>query len=210
MTQYGFYYDATRCTGCKTCALACKDYNDLAEDVAFRNVVEYAGGTWTDGGDGTWTTDSFIYNVSIACNHCDDPACLNNCPVSAYAKDEETGRVWADPEICIGCGTCVTACPDGAPSVDKDLGKSVKCTMCVERVEQGMNPICVDSCSLRALEFGPVDELREKYGDDVEIAPLPAKGETLPNLCIKLPVNARPIDDKTGAIANAMDIVLGE
>ena len=210
MAQYGFYFDGTRCTGCKTCVLACKDYNDLTEEVSFRNIIEYGGGEWKQDSNGCWTTDTYAYHISIACNHCDNPACMANCPVDAYTKDEETGYVWSDHDICIGCGTCVKSCPYGAPAVDATLKKSVKCTMCYERVVDGKKPICVEGCSLRALDFGEIGELRKKYGEDAELAPLPAASETMPNIVFKLPANAKPVGDKTGTTLNTIDLVLGE
>ena len=73
MTQYGFHFDGTRCTGCKTCVLACKDKNNLPNDLNFRNVYEYGGGTWSQDGAGCWIQDTFTYHVSVACNHCDMP-----------------------------------------------------------------------------------------------------------------------------------------
>lgn len=211
MTQYGFYYDATRCTGCKTCVLACKDYKDLDETVSFRNVIEYGGGTWNDNGDGTWSTDTYAYFVSVACNHCDNPACVAACPASSMVKEEDTGIVHNDPTTCIGCGSCVEACPYGAPKVDATLGVSVKCDMCMSRVLEGKQPICVEACSTRALEFGPIEELRAAHGEEsvYELAPLPSADVTGPNLLIKPPANAKEVGDGTGSIINTIDIVLG-
>ena len=209
MTQYGFYFDGTRCTGCKTCVLACKDYNDLSETIAFRNVIEYGGGSWEQDEDGAWSTDTYAYHLSVACNHCDSPICMAECPAGAISKDDETGRVWSDHEVCIGCGTCVQVCPYGAPAIDPETSKSVKCTMCYERLADGRKPICVEGCSLRALDFGPIEELRSMYGDVAEIAPLPEASVTMPNLVIKEPVNAKPVDDASGTILNTMDVVLG-
>ena len=74
MTQYGFYFDSTRCTGCRTCEMACKDYNDLPANYAFRRVFDYEGGDWKDNGDGTFEPTSWAYHVSMACNHCAMPA----------------------------------------------------------------------------------------------------------------------------------------
>ena len=71
MTQYGFYFDSTRCTGCRTCEMACKDYNDLPASYAFRRVFDYEGGDWKDNGDGTFEPTSWAYHVSMACNHCE-------------------------------------------------------------------------------------------------------------------------------------------
>ena len=64
MTQYGFYFDSTRCTGCRTCEMACKDYNDLPASYAFRRVFDYEGGDWKDNGDGTFEPTSWAYHVS--------------------------------------------------------------------------------------------------------------------------------------------------
>ncbi|SIR71836.1 anaerobic dimethyl sulfoxide reductase subunit B (DMSO reductase iron-sulfur subunit), partial [Enterobacter kobei] len=78
-TQYGFYIDSSRCTGCKTCELACKDYKDLTPDVSFRRIYEYAGGDWQED-NGVWQQNVFAYYLSIACNHCEDPACTKSAP----------------------------------------------------------------------------------------------------------------------------------
>ena len=102
MTQYGFYFDSTRCTGCRTCEMACKDYNALPANYAFRRVFDYEGGDWKDNGDGTFEPTSWASHVSMACNHCDEPACVANCPVGAYQK-MDNGLVVEDHEKCIGC-----------------------------------------------------------------------------------------------------------
>ena len=115
MTQYGFYFDSTRCTGCRTCEMACKDYNDLPANYAFRRVFDYEGGDWKDNGDGTFEPTSWAYHVSMACNHCAMPACVANCPQGALEKDADTGLVSRDEEKCIGCGTCVKSCPYEVP-----------------------------------------------------------------------------------------------
>lgn len=111
MAQYGFFFDGTRCTGCKTCEFACKDYKDLTTEFAFRKVYEVAGGETTRDEDGLITTTAFSYPVSSSCQHCDKPACVEACPTGAMHKDEETGLVTVDTEVCIGCGACATACP---------------------------------------------------------------------------------------------------
>ena len=206
MAQYGFHFDGTLCTGCKTCVLACKDVKDLPSDIAFRNVYEYGGGTWMQDASGAWTTDAFTYHVSVSCNHCDGPACLGKCPQGAISKDDETGIVTSDPEKCIGCGTCATVCPYGAPKVDKETQKSVKCDLCADRVAAGKVPICVEACPLRALDFGEIEELRAKYGEVAAVAPLPDASETQPNLVITEPVGARPAGDAAGAVMNEREI----
>lgn len=207
MTQYGFHFNGQRCTGCKACVMACKDKNDLSEDINFRNVHEYGGGTWTQDEAGCWVSDTYAYSVSIACNHCAKPICMANCPQGAISKDDETGQVWSDPEKCIGCGTCMNSCPYGAPKVDMEQMKSVKCDMCADQVKEGNLPICVAACPRRALDFGEIEELRATYGDVAEIAPLPAASETEPCLVITMPRNGKPVGDTTGAALNEREIL---
>jgi anaerobic dimethyl sulfoxide reductase subunit B (iron-sulfur subunit) len=76
--QYGFYFDGTRCTGCHTCVIACKDYNQLDEQCAFRQVYEYSGGSWKQDDLGAWEQDTFVYFVSSACNRCYRPRYHND------------------------------------------------------------------------------------------------------------------------------------
>lgn len=185
MTQYGFYFDASKCTGCKTCMVACKDKNNLPVGMNFRRVTEFSGGNWRqDHATGAWHQDAFAYYLSISCNECSDPACVKVCPTKAHFKRSEDGLVLIDPKKCIGCGACLAACPYGAPQLDREARKMRKCDTCLDRREKGLNPACVDACPQRALDFGPIDELRKKYGDCAAIAPLPDASVTKPNLVI--------------------------
>ena len=119
-TQYGFFIDSSRCTGCKTCELACKDYKDLTPDVSFRRIYEYAGGDWQED-NGVWHQNVFAYYLSIACNHCEDPACTKVCPSGAMHKRDD-GFVVVDEDVCIGCRYCHMACPYGAPQYNAAKG----------------------------------------------------------------------------------------
>lgn len=207
MSQLGFYFDATRCTGCHTCALACKDYKDLPEQYAFRNVFEYVGGAWTSAGQGSWTTDAYAYYISSACNHCDNPACAAACPVDAYVKDEETGVVLsADKDLCIGCGSCVQACPYEAPVLDTRARKAIKCDLCFDRMQEGGRPVCQEACPMRAIQVGEIDELRAQYGDLAAVAPLPDPATTGPNFVMSEPRGAQKVGSDNGAIANVREI----
>lgn len=208
MSQYAFYFDGTRCTGCKTCVYACKDKYDLDLGMAYRKVREYGGGETAKNDNGSFTTTCFDYPVSVSCNHCDEPACFSKCPQGAIVKDSDTGFVEVDDEKCIGCGTCVIVCPYEAPKVDEEQKKARKCTACKEIVAGGEKPVCVMACPARALDFGPVDELQKKYPDAerANIAPLPAASETTPNLFIKPAVDAKPWDDKSGELANPLEV----
>ena len=111
MSQQAFFFDGTRCSGCKTCMFACKDAYDLDVGTAYRRVFEYTGGDTVRNGDGTFGSTCFSYNVSVACNHCDDPVCVRVCPTEAMHKDEQTGLVSVNDRHCIGCGYCHLSCP---------------------------------------------------------------------------------------------------
>lgn len=206
MTQYGFYFDCSRCTGCKTCELACKDYKDLGTEILFRKIYDYEGGEWTQGDDGAWTTTAFAYHVSEACNHCVAPACQAVCPVEAIIRDEDTGLVFIDADLCIGCGSCVTACPYLAPKLDLETQKARKCDGCLDRVKEDKKPICVEACPLRALEFDDIETLRSKYGDVAQIPPLPSSDQTGPNFVIKPAPAVESPAITTGFIANELEV----
>ncbi|MGC6324855.1 DMSO/selenate family reductase complex B subunit [Pasteurella multocida] len=203
--QYGFYFDSDRCTGCKTCELACKDYKDLDTNVNFRRIYEYAGGDWQQQANGCWQHNVFAYYLSISCNHCDNPDCVSVCPTGAMHKTED-GFVIVNEAICIGCRYCHMACPYDAPQYDAMKGHMTKCDGCHSRILEGKKPICVDACPLRALDFAPIDELRKTYGDLAAIAPLPSSEHTAPNLVIKTNKNARPTGDTTGFLANPREV----
>ena len=206
MTQYGFYFDNSRCTGCRTCEMACKDFKNLDQTHAFRKVFDYEGGSTTADG-GVVTTDVYAYHVSTACNHCEAPACMAVCPSGAIEKDEANGIVTIDQEKCSGAKLCLDACPYSVPVWFEDLGKANKCDLCKERTTAGLNPICVDACPLRALEFGDIEELRAAHPDAVDsIAPLPSANVTGPSVCILMSPAAKAWDDKTGAITNEKEV----
>lgn len=205
MTQYGFFIDSEKCTGCKTCMLACNDYKDNDPDIHFRRVYEYAGGSWQTDGD-VWRQDVFSYYSSLACNHCVDPACVKVCPSGAMHKRDEDGLVIVNEDICIGCKSCALACPYGAPQFNPAKGHMTKCDGCYTRIKDNKKPICVESCPLRALDFGPIDELRAKHGRLAAVAPLPPEEYTHPSLVIKPNPKARPVDDRTGFLANPREV----
>lgn len=204
MSQYGFYFDATHCTGCHTCEAACRDYHDLALDCSYRRVYEIEGGGWNQDENGSWSTDSYTYYVSVSCQHCDDPACTHVCPTGAMHKGED-GLVSVDAKKCIGCGYCQLACPYGNPKVDRSKGHSTKCDGCADRVAEGKAPICVEACTMRALQFGPVEEM-EKLGERAAMAPLPDPSVTTPNLFVKPCAKAQPCGSTECYVANTAEV----
>lgn len=148
--QHGFHFNADNCIACHACESACSEKNNLPPHLAFRKVGYIEGGSYPD---------VLRVNVSMACNHCEDPVCLKACPTRAYTKYAEYGAVLQDPDICFGCGYCTWACPYNAPQLDPVKGQVEKCNMCVDRLEQGLKPACVAACLGNALEFGVIEEL---------------------------------------------------
>lgn len=200
MTQYGFFVDVSKCTGCKTCMIACKDGHNPNPGMNYRKVREYCGGTWRKNAEGAWKQDVFAYYVSTACNHCEDPACVKACPTGAHFKRKEDGLVVIDTKKCIGCGMCAKACPYEVPVLNEKTQKMEKCDGCLSRLSAGNKPLCVEACPQRALEFGPIDELRKAHGQLCEVAPLP-KAVTRPSLVIKLPKKgAQPPESQKGKV----------
>ncbi len=203
MTQQAFYVNTDICTGCKTCQVACKETYRLPVGNLYRRVLNYQGGSWTPTEAGFYAPDGiFSYFVSISCNHCADPACVEACPTGAMQKDSESGIVWTDHEVCIGCEACAKACPYGAPSLNEEAGYTIKCDMCREELEAGRKPVCVISCPMRALDFGDMEELAARYGEgDAEIEPLP-RATTAPSLVLTPHRDSQKSGSGAGFLAN--------
>jgi anaerobic dimethyl sulfoxide reductase subunit B (iron-sulfur subunit) len=183
MKRLAFYFDSSACSGCKTCQMACKDKNDLALGQVWRRVYEVSGGSWKNHGS-AWKQDVFAYNLSMSCNHCEDPICAKNCPTKALWKRAD-GIVQIDQNLCIGCKYCSWVCPYGALQFDPQKGVMGKCDLCADYIDQGKNPSCVDACPMRALDIGDYAELIEKHGASDHIYPLPDNSITGPSICIK-------------------------
>ncbi|MFT7404274.1 DmsC/YnfH family molybdoenzyme membrane anchor subunit [Zhongshania sp.] len=148
--QHAFHFTADNCIGCHACEAACSEKNDNPAHISFRSVGYVEGGTYPD---------FKRMNISMACNHCDDPVCLKGCPTAAYTKHAEYGAVLQDPDTCFGCGYCTWVCPYNAPQLDPIKGQVSKCNMCVDRLEVNLKPACVSACLGNALDFGVVDDL---------------------------------------------------
>jgi anaerobic dimethyl sulfoxide reductase subunit B (iron-sulfur subunit) len=183
MKRLAFYFDASACSGCKTCQMACKDKHDLGPGQLWRRVYEVTGGGWAKHGS-TWQQDVFAYNLSMSCNHCEDPICVKNCPTRALSKRTD-GIVRIDEGLCIGCRYCAWVCPYGAPQFNPQTGVMGKCDFCADYLDEGKNPSCVDACPMRALDFGDLEALLEKYGPGDLIYPLPDPAITGPSICIR-------------------------
>ena len=172
--QHGFFFTADNCIGCHACEAACSEKNENPPHLAFRSVGYVEGGSYPD---------YKRMNISMACNHCDDPVCLKGCPTRAYTKHVEYGAVLQDPETCFGCGYCTWVCPYNAPQLDPVKGQVSKCNMCVDRLEVGLKPACVSACVGNALDFGVIENVPEKREQArVEIPGFPSPEITHPNI----------------------------
>jgi formate dehydrogenase iron-sulfur subunit len=193
--RLGFFTDTTLCIGCKACEVACKEWNGIPDDGfvwsgnSYDNTGELGANTWRhvafieqdrpvqvapdvldidgDGGVGLrWLMSSDV------CKHCTQAACLDVCPTGALFRTE-FGTVVVQQDVCNGCGYCVSACPfgvidrrelEGAPEV----GTAHKCTLCYDRTKDGNEPACAKACPTQSIQFGELDELRERAAGRLE------------------------------------------
>lgn len=144
--QKGFYFDARRCVRCRTCEMACKATHDTEPGVHWRRVTDTWKGVFPD------VTRTFF---SLACMHCEKPACVSACPTGAIVKSLDDGVVTVIKSKCNGCRECLSACPFGVPQFGRD-GIMQKCDFCSSI---GRDPACAESCPAEALDFGTMDQL---------------------------------------------------
>ncbi len=193
--QYGMYIDQTRCMGCFACVVACKDWHDVpAGPASWMRVKSIEKGKYPD---------LFAAFLPMPCYHCLKPACITACPVNAITKRED-GIVTVDREACLGkdsCGVCLEACPYQAPQFGaEENAKMQKCDLCVERWAEGGKPICVNGCPVRALDAGPIEELRAKYGDVKDAEGFAYSEELAPSVTFK------PKNDAKGLVVQKTTI----
>ncbi|MBP2632588.1 MAG: 4Fe-4S ferredoxin, iron-sulpur binding protein [Firmicutes bacterium] len=149
--KLAFLVNCEACIGCHACENACKNEYQQEASVRWRKVYPMQ--------EKSFDVPVRVH-VSLACNHCEEPACMKVCPAKAYTKRED-GIVIHDNEACIGCKLCMMACPYQVPCYDKNLGKVTKCDMCAARQDDGELPACVKGCPMDALAV--IDLQEEKY-----------------------------------------------
>src|SRR5213080_585235 len=159
--------DTTKCIGCKACQVACMEWNDLRDEIGsnvgvYENPGDLSSESWTlmrfteyenPKGDLEWLIRK------DGCMHCADPGCLKACPAPGAIVQYQNGIVDVNPEACIGCRMCETGCPFDIPRYSEQTSTMAKCTLCVDRVQVGLEPACVKSCPTGCLEFGDKTDL---------------------------------------------------
>jgi Fe-S-cluster-containing dehydrogenase component len=155
MTQYGIVTDINRCVGCLACSVACKAINGVLPG-SFWNKVLRVGPNPTEGGSGQFP-DVEMYYLTVQCQHCKEPQCVEVCPTGASHKNED-GTVQIDKSKCIGCQFCVMACPYNVRYLNEDERVVEKCTLCEQLIEAGGIPQCVSQCGGMARFFGDLDQ----------------------------------------------------
>lgn len=179
MTQYAFFFDQGRCSGCHTCTVACKNWHNLPSGpLKYLKVYEYEKGHFPN---------VRIHLQWVPCYHCEKPACVENCPTGAIYKEPNFGAVLIDRAECDGCRICYSVCPYGAPVFESDdvEAKAQKCDMCIERLKNNSKPICIMACPTRALDFGKLEDITKMYGTKRELKDLPDSKITEPCIIFK-------------------------
>ncbi len=167
--HWGMAVDLKLCIGCNTCVIACKMQNGTPKGIFWRKVLEQEIGTFPAARRIFWP---------MCCMHCEDPVCLQACPTGATYQRED-GLVLIDAKKCTGCAACILACPYDARSrwdghgnyYENGLtpyeakayaahvaGTVQKCDFCVSRLDEGLQPTCVEACPTEALIFGDLDD----------------------------------------------------
>ncbi|HET6937664.1 MAG TPA: 4Fe-4S dicluster domain-containing protein [Nocardioides sp.] len=191
--RMGFFTDTSVCIGCKACEVACKEWNEVPDDgylltgMSYDNTGALGASTWrhvafieqrtsvepveTGPGLSTGSTseDAGVRWLmsSDVCKHCTHAACLDVCPTGALFRTE-FGTVVVQPDVCNGCGYCVPACPYGVIDQRKEDGRVFKCTLCYDRLKEGQTPACAQACPTESIQFGEVEELRDRAARRVE------------------------------------------
>ena len=192
--RVGFFTDTSVCIGCKACEVACKEWNLVPDDgfnllgMSFDNTGMLGANSWRHvafieqarppvdlgmpsfqpPGDNAQPHNNFRWLMSSdVCKHCTHAGCLDVCPTGALFRTE-FGTVVVQQDICNGCGYCVSGCPYGVIDRREVDGRAWKCTLCYDRLRDGLEPACAKACPTDSIQFGPLDELRERAARRVE------------------------------------------
>jgi formate dehydrogenase iron-sulfur subunit len=176
----GFYTDTTVCIGCKACEVACKEWNQLPSTNGGVNTLSGNSYDNTRRLDGIhWRHVKFIEQfpedraggrwllMSDVCKHCVQAGCLEVCPTGAIIRTE-FDTVVIQSDTCNGCRLCIAACPFGVIDINPASNTAQKCTLCYDRMQNGLEPACSKACPTDSIQFGTIRELRERAERRVE------------------------------------------
>jgi anaerobic dimethyl sulfoxide reductase subunit B (iron-sulfur subunit) len=180
MVQYGFFFDQSRCTDCRACVISCRDWNNISPGLLkWGRMFQWEKGTWPN---------VRLHYLFAPCYHCENPVCVDAANGAMY-KEEKYGAVLIDPDMAksVDLRKANEACPYGAISFDSDAMDAMasKCTMCIDRLEQNQLPVCVESCPQRALDFGPLTDIIQKYGNVRQLEDMPSPDLAKPAIVFK-------------------------
>jgi Fe-S-cluster-containing dehydrogenase component len=151
MSMYYIYQDQKRCIGCYACEVHCKTKNKLPVGPRFSRIMP-VGPQMVSG-------IPKIQFIFMPCFHCEKPWCVSACPTGAMKKRVEDGIVFVESALCVGCKSCITACPWGVPQWNPEQGKVLKCDYCKDRIDKGLKPACVTKCTAHALKWLSPEEV---------------------------------------------------
>ncbi len=200
----GMFVDTSICTGCKACQVACKEWNQLDPEPSHfdrdpfqgGHAINFTGNSYDNTGKLSatdWRHVRFIEQfsddlnrsqarwlfMSDSCKHCTDAGCLNACPVNAIIRTD-LGNVIVQDDVCIGCKYCIPACPFGVISYSEKTKTTHKCTLCNDRIHNGLGTACAKACPTGSIQFGEVSDLKAKA--DSRLAQLKSLGQNQANI----------------------------
>ncbi len=154
MSKYTIKLNQKRCISCKACEVHCKMKNQVPLGAKLGVLVSV--GPIKKG------ANPAILNLWMPCFHCAKPWCVAACPTAAMKRRESDGIVYVDQELCVGCKACISACPWSIPQFNEETGTAIKCDLCMDRLDRGLEPACVSGCTAKALSISGVNAASEK------------------------------------------------
>ncbi len=186
----GMFVDTSVCIGCKACQVACKQWNELGEEPSHfeyeaglpSKPINFTGDSYNNTGSLSaydWREVKFIEQGSVlagnmawlmmsdSCKHCTHAGCLEACPTHAIVRTD-LGNVIVQQDVCNGCRDCIAACPFDVISFNHQTGKVNKCTLCNDRIHNGLETACAKVCPTDSIVYGDVDALRTQAAARVQ------------------------------------------
>lgn len=151
MSRYVLHHEAGDCIGCRACEIHCKTNKGLGPEASPCQIVPVA-----------MPGHPRARFVFMPCFHCEEAWCMAACSTQAVRRRDKDGIVFIEPSLCIGCKSCLAACPWGAPQWDAAARKAVKCDLCKDRLDAGLKPACVTKCVTGCLSLADASEVQQQ------------------------------------------------